>query len=294
MEQTKTKRKLIILNTSIWRIFAYFIIYSFLGYVVETLYALIATGVLECRQSFLYGPFCAIYGVGSVALVLILKSKFSKNNRTLFWGGVLIGSITEYLVSFLGEVLLGIKWWDYSGQFFNINGRICLLYSLFWGILALYLIKSVNPRVDKFIDLMAKTLHPNLVKAMTGLCFLLLLADAMVSSLAINYFTLRVAVEKDLDVPNKEIMVEYYDIIYNERKELADFIYKYWNDEVMLRTYPNITIELSNGDILPIKLLYPEIETSYFDFREFMAHRVGGLSLNYDSLDIVLDVKRIL
>ena len=187
MEENKNIRKLFILNTSIWRVFAYFIIYSFFGYVIETCYALIAAGVLECRQSFLYGPFCSIYGVGSVALILILKSKFSKNNTTLFWGGVLIGSITEYVVSWFGEIVLGIKWWDYSNKFLNINGRICLLFSLFWGILALYLIKVLNPKVDKFIDLMASTLPTNLVKAMVGAGFVFLLLDALVSSLAINY-----------------------------------------------------------------------------------------------------------
>ena len=263
-----SKRKLFILNTSIWRVFAYFIIYSFFGYIIETCYALFRCGVFECRQSFLYGPFCAIYGLGAVALILILKSKFSKNNRSLFWGGVLIGSITEYMVSFVGEVLLGIKWWDYSNKFLNINGRICLFFSLFWGILALYLIKVLNPRVDKFIDLMANTLPKNLVKAIVGLGFIFLLLDAMVSSLAINYFTIRVAVENDLNVPDKEIVQESYNRIYVENKTLADFIYKYWNNEKMIMTYPNLTIQLSDGSKLLIRKLYPDIEYCYYNFNE--------------------------
>ena len=292
MKKTKQRRKLIILNTSIWRIFAYFIIYSFLGYVIETIYSVISTGVLECRQSFLYGPFCSIYGVGSVALVLILKSKFSKNNHSLFWGGVLIGSVTEYLVSLIGEVVLNAKWWDYSDKFLNINGRICLIYSLFWGLLALYLIKVVNPAVDRFIDLMAKTFHPNLVKAMVGLCFIFLVVDAMASSLAINYFTLRVAVEHDLDVPNKEEVLENYSLIYNERPEIAEFIYKYWGDEVMIMTYPNLTITLANGDSLPIRLLYPELPYCYFNFNDYVKNKYGDINLS--SFDIVVDKKMLL
>ena len=85
---------------SIWKIFAYFIIYSFVGFVVETLFALVNYNVLESRKSFLYGPFCGIYGVGAVVLILALRY-FNKNNYTLFLGGCLVGSIIEYIISFL-------------------------------------------------------------------------------------------------------------------------------------------------------------------------------------------------
>ena len=289
MEKRK-RRKWIILNTTIWRVFAYFLVYSFLGYLIETCFALISGGVLECRQSFLYGPFCAIYGVGSVALVLILKSKFSKNNYTLFWGGVLIGSITEYLVSFLGEIILGIKWWDYSDKFLNINGRVCLIYSLFWGILALYLIKSVNPKVDKMIDTIRNTFHPNIVKVTMAIGMVAMLLDALVSCLAINYFSLRVTIDNNLEVQNMELVQEYYNEVYVNRPELAEFIYKYWGDEFMLMTYPNMTIELANGDIIPIRKLYPDIKPYYFKFSDYIDSPIA--KANSMSNDIVVFDKR--
>ena len=119
-------------DISMWRVCAYFIVYSFLGFVIETLFALFNYGVFESRQSFLYGPFCSIYGVGAVVIILVLKYKFFKNNHTLFIGGFLVGSVVEYVISFFGEMILNVKWWDYSGRFLNINGRICFLYSLFW------------------------------------------------------------------------------------------------------------------------------------------------------------------
>lgn len=53
---------------SIWRILVYFMIYSFIGYIVETLFALINYNVLESRKSFLYGPFCGIYGLRSCCI----------------------------------------------------------------------------------------------------------------------------------------------------------------------------------------------------------------------------------
>ena len=96
-------------KTSIWSVFAYFIIYSFLGFIIETIFALLNYGVFESRQSFLYGPFCSIYGVGAVVIILSLRYKFFKNNYTLFAGGFIVGSIVEYTVSFFGEMLLNVN-----------------------------------------------------------------------------------------------------------------------------------------------------------------------------------------
>ena len=106
------KFKPTILGISIWKLFAYFIIYSFIGYILETFFGIATKGVWESRQSFLYGPFCGIYGSGAVIITLFAKY-FDKNKLTLFIGGFLIGTITEYLTSFLVETTMGITWWDY-------------------------------------------------------------------------------------------------------------------------------------------------------------------------------------
>ena len=85
----------------LWEVLAYFIIYSVAGYIIETIFALVRYGVLESRQSFLYGPFCSIYGIGAVIMIIFLRY-FMKNRMTLFVGGFLIGSVTEYLISLIG------------------------------------------------------------------------------------------------------------------------------------------------------------------------------------------------
>lgn len=72
------KKKFTILGYSIWRLLAYFIIYSVLGFVLETVYSAIFHGVWESRRSFLYGPFCSIYGVGAVVMIIFLQY-FKKN-----------------------------------------------------------------------------------------------------------------------------------------------------------------------------------------------------------------------
>ena len=109
--QNKPKKKTFtILGISIWRIFAYFIIYSVAGYIIETIFGIITKGVWESRQSFLYGPFCGIYGLGAVIMIIFLQY-FSKSYNSLFIGGFIIGSITEELVSLIGEAILDVILW---------------------------------------------------------------------------------------------------------------------------------------------------------------------------------------
>ena len=148
-KKNKEKKKFTFLGMSIWRVFAYFIIYSILGFIIETLFGLVTKGVIESRQSFLYGPFCAIYGLGAVIMIGMLQY-FNKNNFSLFFGGFLIGSVVEYLVSLFGEMMLHVKWWDYSNMPLNINGRICVYFSIFWGALAIFLMTYINKKVDNF------------------------------------------------------------------------------------------------------------------------------------------------
>ena len=83
VKENNKKKKFTIWGFTIWKIIIYFIIYSILGYVVETLFGLVTKGVLESRKNFLYGPFCCIYGVGALVVILGLQ-KFKKNNYTLF------------------------------------------------------------------------------------------------------------------------------------------------------------------------------------------------------------------
>ncbi len=164
------KKTFKIAGISIWRILAYFVIYSFMGYIIETIYAFILYGVVESRQSFLYGPFCSIYGLGAVIMICVLQY-FGKNIHTLFLGGFLTGSVTEYMVSLIGEKLLSTSWWDYSDKFLNVNGRICFIYSVFWGLLGLYLIKVVNPKVDKVIDWTINKVRNNEIKNYCNCCY---------------------------------------------------------------------------------------------------------------------------
>ncbi len=262
-KQNRTSiKKRTINGISIWRILAYFIIYSVLGYIIETLYGMITKGVWESRQSFLYGPFCGIYGLGAVVMIVCLH-KFPRKFNTLFAGGFIVGSIVEYVVSFVGEILLGVKWWDYSNIPLNINGRICVYFSIFWGFLGLYLIASLNPKIDKIIDFIKNKFKTyKTLKTFVVTVFILLMIDCVSTGFAIEFFLVRMVVENDIDVTNKELVIEQYDKIYGN-ENLSKFIYQFWGDKKMIKTFPNLKINDKNGNIVYIDSLL-DIQPYYF------------------------------
>ena len=132
------------------RLFWYFLIFSIAGLIIETLYCYITTGVLESRKGLIWGPFCPVYGVSAVVLIVLLERYKDRNIFELFALGFIGGSIVEYTLSFGLEAIYGIRFWDYTYTNIHLNGRICLQFSIYWGILSVILIKFVMPILDKY------------------------------------------------------------------------------------------------------------------------------------------------
>lgn len=264
--EKKEKEHIKICGISIWRILAYFVVYSVAGFIIETIFGLLTKGVLESRKSFLYGPFCSIYGLGAVLMILPLQ-KYKKNNYTLFFAGFFIGSIIEYMVSLVGELIFHIKWWDYSDQMFNINGRICVLFSLFWGLLAIYLMLDINPRIDKFIDFVKSKIPANYMKTVIIFSILFLSFDLGITVYALQMFSVRIIHENNLNVSNKQLVDTLYEKIYVNDQKQKDFIYKFFDNEKMIKTFPNIKIEDVDGNILFFRDYVKDIKPYYYNFR---------------------------
>lgn len=260
-EIEKKKKPITIMGISIWRLMAYFIIYSMAGFVIETLFGLVTKGVIESRKSFLYGPFCAIYGVGAVIMVPSLQ-KFKKNNYTLFIGGMLIGSLVEYLISLIGEFIFHIKWWDYSDMPFNINGRICIAFSFFWGILAIYLMSHFNPLVDRLINKMKEKISPKILKIGVILVIIFIFIDFLITSFALKMFFTRVVTEYNIELlEQNEYILECTELYKNE--DIKNFTLKYFSDEKMLKTFPNIKVTGKDGNVIWICDVLKDIQPYY-------------------------------
>ena len=161
---------------------------SFLGVVIETLWCLLRHGYIESRAGLVYGPFNLLYGAGAVVLALALY-RFRNRGRWLsFLGGMLVGSVVEYVCSWGQEALFGSRSWDYSAMPFNLNGRICLLYSYFWGVLGVLWIKDVYPRMAKWI--LKVPHHPG--KIITWCCTIFLAFNAVISLVTVYRWSERV------------------------------------------------------------------------------------------------------
>lgn len=254
----KEKKKITIFGFTIIQILAYFIIYSIIGFVIETIFGLLTKGVIESRKSFLYGPFCGVYGLGAVVMIVGLQ-KFKKNNYTLFFGGFIIGSVLEYIVSLVGELMFDIKWWDYSNMPFNINGRVCVWFSIFCGLLAIYLMTHINPKVDRLMEKIPRKVLKNTTIILTILIFI----DFLLTCFALKMFFVRLVDDYNLDIQGVDKYLETYTELY-EKPEIKEFVDKHFSNEKMLKTFPNIKVTEKNGNIIWICDILSDIQPYYF------------------------------
>lgn len=158
------------------KIFLWLMIYSFFGWVYESILCSITSGSLVNR-GFLNGPVCPVYGFG--ALVVILAFWWEPDIRVwnLFFSSMVLTCTLEYLTSWAMEKLFHARWWDYSQYRFNINGRVCLLGAVAFGAFSVLLIKVVHPRVSAFVD----GFSPAAITAASAALFLTGAADCVVT-----------------------------------------------------------------------------------------------------------------
>lgn len=123
----------------------------FVGVIIELAWCLVKHGYLESRSGLVYGPFNLLYGAGAVVFTLVLYAFRNRGKLVVFCVSFLTGSAFEYACSWIQETLFDTRSWDYSAMPFDLNGRICVMYSIFWGIIGLFWIKSLYPRVAALI-----------------------------------------------------------------------------------------------------------------------------------------------
>ena len=132
-----------------YNLFLYTIIYSFIGWCFGVLYAY-KNQKKFINRGFLTGPICPIYGICSVVVILLL-SNIHVNIFLLFLIATILISAIEYFTSFLLEKIFKKRYWDYTEDPFNIKGRICLHFSLGWGILAILCVKIIHPLILRML-----------------------------------------------------------------------------------------------------------------------------------------------
>lgn len=192
-----------------YKLFWIFFIGSFLGVVVETIWCILTRGQYESRVGLLFGPFNLVYGFGALALAIGLYWLRTKRDALILLGGAVIGSGVEYVCSWVQERMFGSHSWDYSQMPLNVNGRISLLYSLFWGFLAIWWVKDIFPLLSRWILKI-----PNRVgKPLTWALCLFMLVNTVMSGYAVTRW-----VERQQDLPATDEMEEWMDAHYPDNR----------------------------------------------------------------------------
>ncbi len=138
-----------ILNEKLINLFICFLIYSFTGWVAETIYMSVYHGHLV-KRGFLIGPFCAVYGLGSIIVVYILNH-IKSHPLILFLSAALLTSVVELAAGILLSRLTTKRLWDYTGNFGSFMGYICLRNTIIWGVMSLALVYIIHPSIMRFI-----------------------------------------------------------------------------------------------------------------------------------------------
>ncbi|HOJ98985.1 MAG TPA: putative ABC transporter permease [Termitinemataceae bacterium] len=167
---------------SLVQYFLYFCYAAFLGWIVETIFR----SLQEKRfvnAGFLTGPFVPIYGFGALSIAA-LSYGLRNAHPALLWGTIMLApTIVEYVGAWLLERFFGLTLWDYRDQKFNLQGRICLRFSLYWAILAVGFKLILEPLLLSQIQ----ALHPNLALYLSGFLSGILIIDIIHSSKLVFY-----------------------------------------------------------------------------------------------------------
>lgn len=157
------------------RHFLFFMLYSFLGWVWESIFTSLWKNHHLINRGFLNGPYCPIYGCGALVNILLFDKVQSPVQLFLMSGAICC--MIEYATSWAMEALFHARWWDYSGKLLNIHGRVCLLGFLGFASFSVVLLKLLHPAVNQ----MASGFHQNALYSASLSIFSIVLFDYIIT-----------------------------------------------------------------------------------------------------------------
>ena len=183
----------------------YFMIYSIIGWMIEVSYHAVTTGRVVNR-GFLNGPLCPVYGSGvlMVLMVLNLCGKFfgfetdlSKASTVmLFITGIIFATLIELIAGFLLDRFFHARWWDYRDRRFNLNGYICLEFSIYWGLGIAFVLRVIQPFFEKTVHKVPLRIGIIILSA----CYLIFLIDLIITVLTVLKLNKQLSKMRDMEL----------------------------------------------------------------------------------------------
>ena len=240
------------MDNTFFHILTYFVIYSFLGWILESIVRTICERRI-INTGFLIGPFCPIYGFGAIIMILFLD-QFKNNIILLFFSSFIILSLWEYVVGVLLEKFFATKYWDYSDHKFNYKGRICLTNSIAWGILGVLFINYIHPTITQLLE------HVDFiyVAIITSIIAVILLIDAIISIIKVK--NIKTTLEKIEEI-NEQIKQKLLELKDREKISANDNIQNLINN---LKTRRDKTMRHLYRRAYRLKKAFPAIDTKEF------------------------------
>lgn len=165
-----------IYELSLREAFLVFLAFSVIGWICEVIFCFIVNEHKFVNRGFLHGPLCPIYGVGGL-VILCLPSQILNSWIPLFFCSMILCTIVEYFASWILEKMFHTLWWDYSDQKINLNGRVCLMCSILFGIMGIVVVRLIYPFILKFISLFEQ----NVIVHVSNIFALIFVVDLFVT-----------------------------------------------------------------------------------------------------------------
>lgn len=186
--------------------------YALVGYIWEVLWVSLCQKKF-CNRGFLYGPVIPIYGFGAI-IILHTTLPVADNYVLIFVFGMLSATALEFVTGALMLWIFKVRYWDYSNDFANIKGYICLRASIAWGVFSLLLVKLVHPVMDRIFLYIPS-------EAVNIMSYVLLLAFAVDTAISVkNALDLKAVLEKILADENNNGVPDILEEIPDYIKQL--------------------------------------------------------------------------
>ncbi len=216
-------------------LFLSFMIYSFLGYIIEITNCSLREKKLVLNRGFFLGPYLPIYGISCLLMELFIL-RYKNDLFTVFVMSAFISTTLEYITSYILEKIFKARWWDYSDRKFNIEGRVCLFNAFLFGLGGIAFVYILNPLVTTIINIL-----PHLAFRIVSIILLII----FLTDVIITITTLCQVKISTLKFKSKDVTMELTKIIRNElksRKIKTNFFVRH-----MLNAFPKIDIKGTNS-----------------------------------------------
>ncbi|MHC1749313.1 MAG: putative ABC transporter permease [Cellulosilyticaceae bacterium] len=235
---------------NITQLFLWLMIYSFIGWSYESILCSFEEKKL-INRGFLIGPICPVYGFGALIVILLL-SDIADKPLDLFLSSIVLTGVLEYFTSYLLEHFFHAKWWDYSHYRFNINGRVCVLGAIVFGLLSVLLLTYIHPLILLFLGYFSV----NAQFVIASLCFAVLLVDLFLTVkhlLKLNKRLEEIQIAINLYAENSKLKVEQLKSSLQEKFENSEFYSNHIESLIHLKKFQDRRIFHAFPQIKSIK-----------------------------------------